>query len=73
VHLPAAAAGGRGQRLAQDGGDGGGGGGRRVSVLAGSRRLMDEQGVEVSMEAFEWVRAAEGRGHTCAFIAGDGR
>ncbi len=70
MHLPAASVGSRHQQLASSGG---GGGGRRVRALVGSRRLMDEQGVEVSGEAIEWVRGAEGRGHTCAFVAGDGR
>ena len=70
MHLPAASGSGRSQRLAKNSS---GSGGRRVQVLVGSRRLMDEQGVELSGEAVEWARAAEGRGHTCAFVAGDDR
>lgn len=49
------------------------GGGRRIQTLAGNRRLMDEQGVAVSADAAEWARGAEGRGYTCAFVAGGGR
>lgn len=45
----------------------------RIQTLVGNRRLMDEQGIGVNPEAADWVRGAEGRGHTCAFVAGDGR
>lgn len=44
-----------------------------VQVLVGNRRLLQEHNVHVSPAATDYVRHAEGRGHTCIYVASGGR
>lgn len=47
--------------------------GRRVSVMVGNRRLMEEGGVHISIAAAEFLRQSEGQGETCVLVAAGGR
>ncbi len=71
VQLPTPLGG--GQPRPSSGGSNGRGGGGGIPVLVGSRRLMEEQGVAVTLAAAEWARESEGRGYTCVFVAGSSR
>lgn len=72
VQLPTPLGGGQ-PRPSSGGSNSRGGGGGGIPVLVGSRRLMEEQGVAVTLAAAEWVRESEGRGYTCVFVAGGSR